>query len=107
MKEGEYIYREDSRDSVFVRHQKKCWSKGVVINVEPTPSRYCKINVVHNGKILVKGEKMFSQYPTNGDNPLTVKVRELYEHYYNKIITKEQKDERIRTAKTEISNSDC
>ena len=100
MKAGEFKYIEDSRDTDFIRHTKKCWSKGIVINVEPTLSRACKINVVHNGKIIVKGEKYFSQNSTNGDNPLNVKVRELYEYYYNKIIAKELKDDRIREVKT-------
>lgn len=96
----ELKYREDSRDTPFARHSRKCWSKGIVIDVEPTASRLCKINVVHNGKIIVKGEKYFSQNPTNGDSPLTIKVRELYEYYYNKIIAKEQKDDRVRQVRT-------
>ncbi len=91
MKAGEFKYREDSRDTLFDRHKKKCWSKGIVIVPIPTPSGMCKINVLYNDKILHEGKEYYSQQPTNGVNPLTIKIRELYEFYYDKIIDKETK----------------
>ena len=97
MKAGEYIYREDSRDTDFVRHTKKCWSKGIVIDVEPTPSKHCKINVVQNGRIIAKGEKYFSQYPTTKGSPKQLKIQEMYKHYYDRIIKKEQKDDQSQS----------
>lgn len=95
----ELKYREDSRDTPFARHSRKCWSKGIVIVAVPTVSKYCKINIIMPNKTIV-GEKLFSQEPKNGNSPLTMKIRELYETYYNKIIAKEQKDDRNREIKT-------
>lgn len=79
-------YKENNRDSPFARHSKKCWSFGIIIEVEASVSGLCKINVLQNGEILVKGEKYFTQKPSKNEVGLHEKVAELYECYYNKII---------------------
>lgn len=91
MKAGDFKYIEDSRDSIEVRHRKKCFANGIEVVIEPTASKLCKIHVTHNDRVIVEGKKFFSQSPTTGKNPLMQKVNEMYEYYYNKIIKKEQK----------------
>lgn len=88
---GEFKYIETSLDTPEVRHMKKCLAHGIEIVVEPTPSKLCRVHVTHNNRIIVRGEKYFSQYPTNGKSPLAKKVRELYAYYYEKILKKEKK----------------
>lgn len=95
MKKGEFKYREDSRDSEFVRHQKKCWSHGIVIVPVPTVSKYCKIAVLKNNRVDIMGKEYYSQYPTSGGSPLNKKIEELYEYFYEKIVKEEKVKSRI------------
>lgn len=103
MKAGEFIYREDPRDTPEVRRRKKCWQYGIEVVIEATSSGLCKIHVTKNDKVIVEGTKYFAQPEKAGKDKFSIqkkgksksilydKVNEIYEIYYQKIVAKENK----------------